>query len=92
MLTLTKTHAKKFDPRKNIFDSHNPRKNLTHETHTPTDPRNQRTQVTHVTLPRNPHDWADSQIDNTKYIGVVMPMYKIIEYSDNNSKTSGSLW
>ena len=21
-----------------------------------------------------------------------MPMYKIIEYSDNNSKTSGSLW
>ena len=27
-----------------------------------------------------------------KYIDIVMPMYKLIEYSDNYSKTSGSLW
>ena len=31
------------------------------------------------------------QIDNAEYIAVVMPMYKLIEYSDNYSKTSGSL-
>ena len=29
----------------------------------------------------NPHD-----------IHIVMPMYKLIEYSDNYSKTFGSLW
>ena len=33
-----------------------------------------------------------TQIDNAKYIDLVMPMYKLIEYSDNYSKTSGSLW
>ena len=32
----------------------------------------------------------NAQIDNTKYIDVVMPMYNKIEYSDNCSKT-GSL-
>ena len=32
------------------------------------------------------------QIDNAKYIDIVMPMYNLIEYSDNYSKTSGSLW
>ena len=32
------------------------------------------------------------QIDNAEYINIVMPMYKLIEYSDNYSKTSGSLW
>ena len=32
------------------------------------------------------------QIDNAKDIDVVMPMYDLIEYSDNYSKTSGSLW
>ena len=30
--------------------------------------------------------------DNAKYIDIVMPMYNLIEYSDNYSKTSGSLW
>ena len=30
-------------------------------------------------------------IDNAKYIDIVMPMYNLIEYSDNYSKTSGSL-
>ena len=32
------------------------------------------------------------QIDNARYIDIVMPMYNLIEYSDNYSKTSGSLW
>ena len=31
------------------------------------------------------------QVDNTKDINVVMAMYKLIECSDNRSKTSGSL-
>ena len=31
-------------------------------------------------------------IDNTKGIDIVMPMYDLIVYSANNSKTSGSLW
>ena len=34
----------------------------------------------------------NTQIDNAKYIDVVMPMYDLIEYSNNYSKTSGSLW
>ena len=34
----------------------------------------------------------NTQIDNTEYIDIVMPMYNLIEYSDNYSKTSGSLW
>ena len=29
---------------------------------------------------------------NTEYIDIVMPMYNLIEYSENYSKTSGSLW
>ena len=33
-----------------------------------------------------------TDIDNVKDIDVVMPMYNLIEYSDNYSKTSGSLW
>ena len=32
------------------------------------------------------------QIDNAECIDIVMPMYNLIEYSDNYSKTSGSLW
>ena len=32
------------------------------------------------------------EIDNAKYVSIVMPMYNLIEYSDNYSKTSGSLW
>ena len=34
----------------------------------------------------------NTQVDNAKYIDIVMPMYNLIEYSDNYSKTSGSLW
>ena len=33
-----------------------------------------------------------AQIDNAKGIDIVTPMYNLIEYSDNYSKTSGSLW
>ena len=34
----------------------------------------------------------NTQIDNAKDIDIVMPMYNLIAYSDNYSKTSGSLW
>ena len=34
----------------------------------------------------------NTQIDNAKYIDIVMPMYNSIEYSHNYSKTSESLW
>ena len=34
----------------------------------------------------------NTQIDNAKDLDVVMPMYNSIGYSDNYSKTSGSLW
>ena len=33
----------------------------------------------------------NTEIDNAKDIDIVMPMYNLIEYSDNYSKTSGSL-
>ena len=35
---------------------------------------------------------TNTQIDNAKDIDVVMSMYDLIEYSNNYSKTSGSLW
>ena len=34
----------------------------------------------------------NTQVDNARDIDIVMPMYNLIEYSDNYSKTSGSLW
>ena len=34
----------------------------------------------------------NEQIDNTQYFDIVKPMYCLIEYGDNYSKTSGSLW
>ena len=34
----------------------------------------------------------NTQIDNAEYIDIVMPMYNLIEYSDNYLETSGSLW
>ena len=34
----------------------------------------------------------NTQIDNCKDIDIIMPMYNLIEYSDNYAKTSGSLW
>ena len=34
----------------------------------------------------------NTQIDNAKYIDVIMQIYSLIEYSHNYSKTSGSLW
>ena len=34
----------------------------------------------------------NTQIDNPKDIDVVMPVYNLIEYRDNYSKLSGSLW
>ena len=34
----------------------------------------------------------NTQMYEAKYIDVVMPMYNLIEHSNNYSKTSGSLW
>ena len=34
----------------------------------------------------------NSQLDNSKDLDVVRSMYNLIEYSDNYSKTFGSLW
>ena len=34
----------------------------------------------------------NTQIDNAKDIDIVMPMYNLIEYSDNYAKTTGSAW
>ena len=31
-------------------------------------------------------------VDKTEHINIAMPMYNLIEYSDNYSDTSGSLW
>ena len=35
---------------------------------------------------------SNTEVDNAEYIVIVMPMYNLIEYSDNYPKTSGSLW
>ena len=45
IVTHAKTHAKKFDPRKNIFDPRNPRKKY----FDPRNPRNPRKKLTHAT-------------------------------------------
>ena len=34
----------------------------------------------------------NTDIDNAQDINILMPMYNLIEYSDNCLKTSGSLW
>ena len=34
----------------------------------------------------------NTDVDTTRDIVIVMPMYNLIEYSDNYSKTSGGLW
>ena len=34
----------------------------------------------------------NTEIDNAKYIDIVMPMYNLIEYNYKYSKTSGGLW
>ena len=34
----------------------------------------------------------NTQIDNAEHIDIVMPMYNLIEYNDNYSKTPGCLW
>ena len=31
-------------------------------------------------------------VDDAEHINIAMPMYNLIEYSDNYSDTSGSLW
>ena len=34
----------------------------------------------------------NTQIGNAEYIDIVMPMYNLLEYNDNYSETSGSIW
>ena len=34
----------------------------------------------------------NTQVDNAKDIDIIMPLYNLIEYSDNYAKTTGSLW
>ena len=34
----------------------------------------------------------NTDLDNAKDLDIVMPMYNLMEYSDNYAKTSGSLW
>ena len=34
----------------------------------------------------------DAEVDNAQDIDILMPMYNLSDYSDNYSKTSGSLW
>ena len=34
----------------------------------------------------------NTQVNNAKDIDIVMPIYNLIEYSDNYSRTSGNLW
>ena len=34
----------------------------------------------------------NTQVDNAKYLHVVISMYYLIEYSNNYSKWSGDLW
>ena len=34
----------------------------------------------------------NKQIDHAKDVEVVMPLYNLVEHSDNYSKTSGNLW
>ena len=34
----------------------------------------------------------NTKIDNAKDSDIVMPIYNLIEYNDNSSKTSGILW
>ena len=34
----------------------------------------------------------NTQVDNAKYIDIVMAIFNLIEWSNNYSKTSGSLW
>ena len=34
----------------------------------------------------------NAEVDNAQHIDIVMPTYNLIEYSDNYSKTTGSLW
>ena len=41
---------------------------------------------------KNCAPFTNTQIDNAKGIDIVMPMYNLIEYSDNYAKTSASLW
>ena len=41
---------------------------------------------------KNAEQINETFIDEATHINITMPMYDLIEYSDNYSDTSGSLW
>ena len=43
-------------------------------------------------FPNSISEINNTQVDNAKDMDIVMPMYNLIEYSDNYVKTSGSVW
>ena len=44
------------------------------------------------TIYRSQNRINDAFVDRADFINITMPMYNLIEYSDNFSDTSGSLW
>ena len=53
-------------------------------------PRNAATQVVFKSCA--PFEINETSVDEATHINIAMPMYNLIEYSDNYSDTSGSLW
>ena len=41
---------------------------------------------------KNAEQINETFVDDPQHINIAMPMYNLIEYSDNYSDTSGSLW
>ena len=38
------------------------------------------------------HHFNDTFVDYANFINIAMPMYNVIEYSDNYSDSSGNIW
>ena len=53
-------------------------------------PNNDATQVVFKNCA--PFEINETFVDDANFINITMPMYNLIEYSDNYSDTSGSLW
>ena len=48
--------------------------------------------LVHCNIANIKNNIENTQADNAKVLDVVMPMYNLIEYHGNYSKTSGNLW
>ena len=55
-------------------------------------PNNRKKFVLHLLITNCISERNNTQIDNAKDIDMVMPMYNLIKYSNNYSKTTWSLW